>query len=178
MFPSDWSSDGRFLAYFRSDPQTKLDLWVVPLSGDRKPLPLLHSEFNESQGQFSPDVRWMAYVSDESGTPQVYVQSFPMLTGKWQVSPDGGSQPRWRRDGKELFYLAPDRKLMAVTVKAGDAFEAEAPHTLFDTTLPSEASRQSYSVSVDGQRFLLSTPVETDSPPFTIVLNWTGLLKR
>ena len=115
MFPSDWSSDGRFLTYFRADPQTKLDLWVVPLSGDRKPMPVLHSEFNESQGQFSPNGRWIAYVSDESGMPQVYVQSFPTLTGHWQVSPDGGTQPRWRRDGKELFYLAPDRKLMAVS---------------------------------------------------------------
>jgi eukaryotic-like serine/threonine-protein kinase len=178
MFPSDWSADGRFLAYYRTDPQTQLDLWVLPLAGDRKPLAFLHSEFNESQGQFSPDGKWMAYVSDESGASQVYVQSFPTLTGKWQVSPDGGSQPRWRRDGKELFYLSVDRKLMAVTVKTGDVFEAEAPRALFDTTLPYLASRQTYSVSPDGQRFLLNAPVDTPSSPMIIVLNWTGLLKR
>jgi hypothetical protein len=141
-------------------------------------MPLLHSEFNESQGQFSPDGKWMAYVSDESGTPQVYVQSFPTLTGKWQVSPDGGSQPRWRRDGKELFYLAPDRKLMAATVKTGQIFESEAPHALFDTTLSYVAFRQTYSVSADGQRFLLNTPADTASSPMTIVLSWIGLLKR
>jgi Tol biopolymer transport system component len=178
MFPSDWSADGRFLAYYRSDPKTQLDLWVLPLAGDRQPIPLLHSEFNESQGQFSPDGKWMAYVSDESGTPQVYVQSFPTLTGKWQVSPDGGSQPRWRRDGKELFYLAPDRKLMAATVKTGQIFESEAPHALFGTTLEYGALRQTYSVSADGQRFLLNTPADTVSSPMTIVLNWTALLKR
>ena len=178
MIPSDWSSDGRFLTYFRTDPKTKLDLWVVPLFGDHKPMPLLHSEFNESQGQFSPDGKWMAYVSDESGTPQVYVQSFPTLTGTWQVSPGGGSQSRWRRDGKELFYVAPDGRLMAVIVKHGDVFETEAPQALFVTTLPLESTRPSYSVSANGQRFLLGTPVESDSSPFTLVLNWTGLLKR
>ena len=178
MFPSDWSSDGRFLAYFRTDPKTKLDQWVLPLFGDRNPIHLLHSEFNESQGQFSPDGRWIAYVSDESETPQVFVQSFPALTGKWQVSTNGGTQPRWRRDGKELFYLAPDRKLMAVTVKTVDVFERATPQPLFDTTLPPDSTRQSYSVSADGQRFLLPVPVETNSSPFTIILNWTALLKR
>jgi eukaryotic-like serine/threonine-protein kinase len=177
MFPSDWSSDGRFVAYYRTDPKNKIDLWVLPLVDNGKPMPLLNSEFNESQAQFSPDVKWIAYVSDESGTPQVYVQSFPTLTGKWQVSSDGGSQPRWRRDGKELFYVSADRKLMAVEVKPGDVFDSGAPHALFDTTLPFDAARQAYSVSPDGQRFLLNTPIETDSSPFTIILNWTGLLK-
>jgi Tol biopolymer transport system component len=178
VFPSDWSSDGRFLTYYRSDPKTQLDVWVLPLSGDRKPIPFLHSDFNESQGQFSPDGRWMAYVSDESGSLQIYVQSFPELTGKWQISTDGGSQPRWRRDGKELFYVSPDRKLMAVIVKSGATFEAEGSRALFETTLPAVANRQTYSVSADGQRFLLNAPLETESQPMTIVLNWTGLLKR
>jgi eukaryotic-like serine/threonine-protein kinase len=178
VFPSDWSSDGRFLTYYRSDPKTQLDVWVLPLFGDRKPFPFLHSDFNESQGQFSPDGRWMAYMSDESGNPQIYVQSFPELTGKWQISTDGGSQPRWRRDGKELFYVSPDRKLMAVRVKSGATFEAESSRALFETTLPAMAIRQTYAVSADGQRFLLNAPLETESPPMTVVLNWTGLLKR
>jgi Tol biopolymer transport system component len=151
---------------------------VLPLFGDRQPFPFLHGEFNESQGQFSPDGKWMAYVSDESGESQIYVQSFPKPTGKWQISANGGSQPRWRRDGKELFYVAPDRKLIAVTVKTGPTFEAEAPRVLFETTLPAVAPRQTYAVSADGQRFLLNAPVDTESPPMTIVLNWTGLLKR
>jgi eukaryotic-like serine/threonine-protein kinase len=103
MFPSDWSSDGKFLTYYRSDPETKLDLWVPALGDEGKPTPLLHSKYNESQGQFSPDGKWIAYVSDESGSPQVYVQSFPTLTGKWQVSSTGGSQPRWRHAAKNCF---------------------------------------------------------------------------
>jgi Tol biopolymer transport system component len=178
MYPSDWSSDGKFLTYFRADPRTGLDQWVLPLDDEGKPIPVLHSKFNESQGQFSPDGKWIAYVSDESGAPQVYVQSFPIVTGQWQVSSGGGSQPRWRHDGKELFYLAPDRKLMTVNVRTGQSFDNDTPQVLFETSLPFEAQRQSYSVSPDGQRFLLNTPVEADSSSFTIVLNWTGLLKK
>jgi len=178
MFPSDWSSDGRFLTYYRTDPKTGLDIWVLPLDGDRKPFPVLHAEFNESQPQFSPDGRWVAYVSDETGTPQIYVQSFPMLTGKWQISTDGGTQPRWRRDGKELFYLALDRKLTAVTVMPGATFEADTPRALFETTLPVSAFRQTYSVSADGQRFLLNAPLETTASPMMVVLNWPALLLK
>jgi serine/threonine protein kinase len=116
-------------------------------------VPFLHGDFNESQGQFSPDGRWIAYVSDESGAQQVYVQSFPTLGGQRQISTEGGTQPQWRRDGKELFYLAPDRQLMAVTVKAGATFEHDAPRALFQTELNVAALRQSYAVSADGQRF-------------------------
>jgi Tol biopolymer transport system component len=171
----------RTICSYRTDPRTQLDLWVLPFGGDRTPLPLLHGDFNESQGQFSPDGRWIAYVSDESGAPEVYVQSFPALAEKRQVSISGGTQPRWRRDGRELFYLAPDRKLMAVTVKAGakgTGMYAEVPRTLFETALDSAALRQTYSVAADGQRFLLNSPVDTAAPPMTIVLNWPLLLKR
>jgi eukaryotic-like serine/threonine-protein kinase len=178
VYPSDWSSDGRFFAYYRTNDKTGIDVWVLPLSGDHKPMLFLGGEFNESQAQFSPDGRWMAYVSDESGGPQIYVQSFPMLTGKFQISTDGGTQPRWRRDGNELFYLALDRKLMAVGVKSGATFEAETPRTLFQTTLNVADQRQTYAVAADGQRFLLNAPVESASPPMTIVLNWPALLKK
>jgi dipeptidyl aminopeptidase/acylaminoacyl peptidase len=178
VFPSDWSSDGKFLAYYRTDAKTGLDVWVLPLTGDRKPMPVLRGDFNESQAQFSADGKWMAYVSDESGGPQIYVQSFPTLAGKFQISTDGGTQPRWRRDGKELFYLAPDRKLMAVTVKTGATFERETPRAVFQTTLNLTDLRQTYAVSADGQRYLLNTPVESPSPPMTIVLDWPALLKK
>ena len=144
----------------------------------RKPVPFLQGDFNESQGQFSPDGRWIAYVSDESGGQQVYVQSFPTPTGQRQISTEGGTQPRWRRDGKELFYLAPDRKLMAVTVKTGATFEADAPRAMFQTELNVAALRQSYAVSADGNRFLLNTSLGTESPPITVVLNWPALLKK
>jgi eukaryotic-like serine/threonine-protein kinase len=178
LFPSDWSSDGRYLAYYRTDPKTQLDLWILPLFGDRKPFAFARSEFNESQGQFSPDGKWLSYVSDEGGTPQIYVQSFPAPGGKWQVSTTGGSQPRWRRDGKELFYVALDRKLMAVPVKTGAAFEADTPRALFQTTLPTTPLRQAYSAAPDGQRFLLAAPVEAASSPMTIIENWTAALKK
>jgi len=178
VFPSDWSSDGRFLAYYRTAAKTGIDVWVLPLSGDRTPIPYLRAEFNESQAQFSPDGKWMAYVSDESGGRQIYVQSFPTLAGKFQISTDGGTQPRWRRDQKELFYLAPDRKLMAVTVKTDRMFAPETPRALFQTTLNVGDLRQSYAVAADGQRFLLNAPVESASPPMTIVLNWPALLRK
>jgi len=177
VFPSDWSSDGRYIAYYRTDPKNQLDIWVLPMFGDRKQFPYVHGEFNESQGQFSPDGKWMAYVSDESGSPQIYVQSFPGLTGKWQISPNGGGQPRWRPDGKELYYVAPDQKLMAVMVRSGATFEAEAPRALFETALPTSPQRQTYAVSRDGQRFLLNAPLDVASP-MTIVENWTAGLKK
>ena len=178
VFPSDWSADGRFIAYYRTDPKTQLDMWMLPMSGDRKAFPYLQGPFNESQGQFSRDGRWFAYVSDETGRSEIYVQSFPTLTGKWKVSTEGGSQPRWRPDGKELFYVAADRKLMAVTVTPGATFQAESPRALFETTLAVPSLRQTYAVRPDGQQFLMSVPVGVASPPMTVVLNWTGLLKK
>ncbi len=185
LIPSDWSADGRFLTYYRTDPKTQLDIWTLPMGSQgagaaetRTPVPFLHADYNESQGQFSPDGRWMAYVSDESGASQVYVQSFPTLGGPRQVSPAGGTQPRWRRDGKELFYLAPDRKLMAVTARIGATFDADAPRALFQTALNLNELRQTYAVSSDGQRFLLNTSVDEGAPPMTVVLNWPALLKK
>jgi eukaryotic-like serine/threonine-protein kinase len=178
MFPSDWSRDGRFLTYYRTDSKTQLDEWVLPLFGDRKPFLFLRSEFNESMGQFSPDGKWMAYVSDESGNTQVYVQSFPEPTGKWQISAGGGVYPRWSPNGKELFYVALDGKLMSVTVRSGTTFEAEAPHVMFATSLSLVALRQTYSVSSDGQRFLLNTPADTGQAPLTVLVNWPALLRK
>ena len=181
LFPSDWSPDGRFLMYYRSDPNTLHDVWVLPLASDGtaadKPFALLHEPFNEDQAQFSPDGKWIVYMSDESGTPQIYVQSFPVLTGKWQISTDGGTQPRWSRDGKELFYLTLNRKLMVTAVTTGDTFAVHATRPLFDTTLQPSDSRQSYAVSADGQRFLLNVPLEDATSPMRIVLNWTALLR-
>jgi Tol biopolymer transport system component len=178
MFPSDWSRDGRYLAYYRTDSKTQLDQWVLPLFGDRKPFPFLRSEFNEAQGQFSPDGKWMAYISDESGNAQVYVQSFPTPTGKWQVSAGGGLYPRWNPNGKELFYIALDGKLVSVAVRISPAFEAESPHVMFPTGLSLDAQRQNYSVSSDGQRFLLNAPVEAGALPLTVLVNWHALLRK
>ena len=122
-----WSTDGRYIAYDEVDSKTKTDLWVLPLFGDRKPIPFLRTEFNESLGHFSPDGRWFAYVSDESGRKEVYVQTFPPSGAKWQISTDGGSFPNWRGDGKEIFYMSPDQKLMSVEVRADSTLQAGKP---------------------------------------------------
>ena len=181
-FPDSWSSDGRFILYETENPKTRFDLNVLPLTGDRQPFAFLNSEFNETHAQFSPDGRWVAYVSDESGRAEVYVQSFPVSGGKWQVSTGGGDQPQWRRDGRELFYIAPDKKLMAVQVTAGASFESGAPAALFATRVPATGltdNRNHYVPGPDGQRFLVNNLVEEgNTQPITLVLNWAAGLKR
>jgi len=167
-------------------------VFLLPLTGDpgqagtgpqqagtegRKPVPFLQTQFLERHAQFSPDSRWMAYVSSESGRTEVYVQSFPAGGGKWQVSTTGGVQPRWRRDGRELFYLTADGKLMVVPVRAGATFEAGTPALLFQTQLfglgVATQYSQQYDVTADGQRFLLNVDLsEVTAAPLTVVLNW------
>ena len=173
--PMSWSPDGRFLLYSTVDPKTKVDLWVLPLVGDRKPFPFLQTEFNEFNGQFSPDGRWIAYTSDESGRNEIYVGPFPGPGGKQQISTSGGRQPKWRGDGKEIFYLAPDNKLMATVVSGQVAsLVVGALRPLFEVH-PYDA----YDVTTDGRRFLVDTAVEQKaSAPITLVLNWTADLKR
>jgi hypothetical protein len=186
------SSDGRLIAYYRTDPKSQLDIWTLSLDPDRrvggagradspdtlKPVPFLNTEFNESQAQFSPDGRWMAYVSDESGIQQVYAQSFPGLGGERQISTEGGTQPRWRRDGKELFYLAEDGTLMSIEVRGGTGFKASDPRPLFKTRVPRTDFpnfHSFYDVTADGQRFLVvSEPEVRTSPPITVVLDWAA----
>jgi Tol biopolymer transport system component len=121
------SRDGRFLLYTAKDPETKSDLWVLPLQGDRKPISFLRTKFNEGSGQFSPDGRWLAYSSTDSGTEEVYVTHFPTGEGRWQVSQAGGTEPRWRRDGKEMFYINSKGVMTAVAIAANGAFSSGAP---------------------------------------------------
>ena len=143
-----------------------------------KPYVVLQTQFNETHGRFSPDNRWLAYVSNESGRNEVYVQSFPPSGGKWQVSTTGGAQPHWRADGKELFYMTPDRKLMAVDVNSQQSFGVGAPKLLFQTTVARYEAPNRYAVSRDGQRFLINSAVEEVSHTMTVVLNWTAEIKR
>jgi Tol biopolymer transport system component len=176
---SDWSPDGRFILFDVSGQSNSSDVWVLPLFGDGKPYALLQTPFNELQAHFSPDGHWFAYTSNESGRYEVYVQSFPLSGGKWQASTDGGAEPHWRRDGKELFYIAADRKLMAVDVKLGSTFETSAPKTLFQTQVVRHEAPNRYVVTGDGQRFLVNSPVgEVSQTPITVVLNWTAALKK
>ena len=179
--PNDWSADGRFILYQTAIPPT--DIWVLPLFGERKPFPFLQTEFNEGWARFSPDGKWIAYSSNESGSWQVYVQSFPAPGGKWMISTDGGAQPQWRRDGKELFYISSDRKLMAVDVKGnGSTFEAAVPKALFDLRVQTPAlpgPRNFYIAAADGKRFLVtSVSEERITTPTTVVMNWTADLKK
>jgi eukaryotic-like serine/threonine-protein kinase len=173
---TDWSSDSRFILYQAQHPKTGWDLWALPVDGDRQPVPVLQTEFNEVLAHFSPDGRWIAYQSDESRQDEIYVQGFPKSSGKFQVSTNGGSRPRWRRDGQELFYLSPDRKMMAVEAKAtATTFEAGRPRELFQTRVaPFPAVAPAYDVSADGQRFLIQTiPDEAEvASPMTVVMNW------
>jgi Tol biopolymer transport system component len=180
-WPGDWSRDGRFIICTNLSPKTKDDLWVLPMTGDQKPFTYLQNTFNEDHPRFSPDGHFVAYASDQSGRWEVYVQTFPVSGGKWIVSTNGGAQPRWRRDGKELFFIAPDRKIMAADVKLeGSTFEAGVPKVLFQTNVVSYPNpRNVYDVSADGQRFLIITPPEeTTSTPITVVSNWTAEVKR
>lgn len=178
--PTSWSADGRFLLYSRADPKTILDLWALPLTGDRQPALFWQTPFSELGGRFSPDGRWIAYYSDDQGGNEVYVQTFPASGGKWQISTNGGSQPWWRSDGKELYYVSAGGKLMAVEVKPGGSFEASAPRALFDlATARAIGGGSSYAVAAAGDRFLFVTArEEAASLQFTVVTNWTAEVKK
>ncbi len=176
QFPSDWSHDGRYLVYYQIDPVTKYDIWVLPLSGDRKPFPLLASEFNEHRAKLSPDGRWLAYTSDETSWDEIYIQSFPSLGKKWKVSVNGGTRPVWSRDGRELFYIGADRKVTVTAVKAGAKIETGTPTPLFETR---QSVTRFFDVSPDGRRFLLIDPLpEAGTPTMNLLTNWTAAIKR
>jgi serine/threonine protein kinase/Tol biopolymer transport system component len=189
--PQDWSSDGRFLLYAETNPKTGNDLWALPMSGanaspsgrsgqemtgnDREPIVIANTKFEEVDGQFSPDVRWVAYQTNESGQFQIVVQAFPIPTGKSTVSINGGSQPRWSSDGKELYFIAPDGKMMvALITSSGTSFAAATPVALFATSLATGGGSllQEYVVSRDG-RFLLNEQKDlSTNNPITLILNW------
>jgi len=177
----DLSADGRYAIYTSPTGPALADLWVLPLFGDRKPFAFVQGGFGADSARFSPNGRYVAYSSNETGRDEVYVQTFPQHTGKWQISASGGEGPTWRRDGKELFYLAPDNKLMALAVSTDSAsFQAGIPKELFQAQLiPSRTLRNIYVVSPDGQRFLMLVPAGEAKPsPITVVVNWPTLLKK
>jgi hypothetical protein len=183
-FATDWSPDRRFLLYQSLDPQMRWDIWALPMDGDRKPFPVVQTNFEERGGQFSPDGKWIAYESNESGRFEIYLQPFPGPGAKSQISTGGGLQVRWRRDGKELFYSSPDGRLMAVPMRLSSnsqAFEVGSPVPLWTTRIESAVQggvqggrAQEYIVSFDGQRFLMNTLVELAASPITLILNWNA----
>jgi len=178
--PSSWSPDGQLLALMEENPTTGYDIWVLRMS-DRKAQPFLRTPFNESAPEFSPDGRWLVYVSDESGRFEVYAQPYPGPGGKWQISTDGGTEPVWNRNGRELFYRSGD-KMMAVDIATQPSFVAGKPRMLFQGHyVPTPATVPFYDVSPDGQRFLMIKPSEQAAAAPTqinVVLNWFEELKR
>ncbi len=187
--PRSWSPDGRFLLYTKEGSVTKDRLWVLPLEGERKPVPFLGTQFEEPDGRFSPDGRWVAYVTNESGRYDVYVRPFSWdpggqrissAGGKWLISENGGSSPMWRQDGKELYYIDLDGKLMAVSLTAGSDFKAGVPKALFQgpPIFSGDTVLAQWAPSPDGKRFLFLVPEAQDAPPFTVVLNWQAGLKK
>jgi serine/threonine protein kinase len=178
-YPSDWSRDGKYLLYERSTLAT--GLWVAEIPA-LKTRVLVNGPFTTKNGQFSPDGKWVAYTSNESGNWEIYVTSFPEAHGKWQVSNSGGTQPRWRGDSKELFYLASDGKMMAVPVTAGTNFDAGAPVALFQANsreLVATSELVSYDITKDGQRFLINTQIEkAEMQPMMMILNWAAELNK
>jgi serine/threonine protein kinase len=178
------SSDDRFVLFTAYDDVNKWDVWVAPLFGDRRPFLYVQTPANEESAEFSPDGKWVAYVSDQSGRQEVYVRSFPVeAAGKWQISFEGAKQPRWRKDGKELFYLTLDKKLISAEVKTENGFEVGTPRLLFETEAAPDLlmgwnSRQ-YFPADNGQRFLINKIVKNTGPSeITVLLNWKSLLSK
>jgi Tol biopolymer transport system component len=176
--PNSWSSDGQLLAFIEVNPATGYDIWVLRLS-DRTAQPFLQTRFNESAPRFSPDSHLLAYVSDESGRYEVYVQPYPGPGGKWQISTEGGTEPVWNRNGRELFFRSGD-KMMAVDIATQPRFSAGRPRVLFEGPyIPTPYTFPNYDVSPDGQRFLMLKPSDQGAPTqIIVVLNWFEDLKR
>jgi hypothetical protein len=179
----DWSPDGKFLLYAIGDLAAKGQVLALPLIGDRKPFAVTQTqpEFVTFTAKFSPDGRWLAYSSNESGRPEVYVMPFRGGSGKWQISSAGGALPLWRRDGKELFFWSPDNTLMAVSIMVRpSAIEVGAAHVLFRCNNPIGivGAVSPYDVTADGQRFVLITTPQQTLRSITLVTNWTSELKR
>jgi Tol biopolymer transport system component len=177
----DWSRDGQLLVFesggtVGSAGTSQVDLWTVRLTGAAQPTPLLQGPYVEAQPSFSPDTRLIAYTSDESGALEVYVQPFPSLSARWQISTNGGIQPLWRRDGKEMYYLAADGKIMAVDVDP-TVPSFGVPKALFQSGAVGDATTEHFAVTADGQRFLMQDTATAARAGFTVVLNWQADLK-
>lgn len=182
---NDWSRDGRYLLYRVSNSESNYDLWALELDAEGKPGKTFEAVENkpsqEREGQFSPDAKWIAYQSNESGHFEIYVASFPPGNGRWNVSKNGGTQVRWGKEGRELFYIAPDGRLMSVSIHVsadGRAIESGTPEALFPAHLAGaveSSERQQYLVSPDGKQFLMNTVSDQSTSPITVILNWRGL---
>jgi eukaryotic-like serine/threonine-protein kinase len=183
-FPKSWSPDGRYLIYAQINPETGADLFALPIGqSDAHPLVLAQTQATEDQGQFSPDGRWVAYTSNESGQSEIYVIPFPPAPngGRWMVSPGGGVMPRWRRNGKELFYISPDSKMMAVPVSTQPVFQTGVPQALFQTDIVDTGIRtgpMSWDLAPDGNRFLIISETPSEASSITVAMNWRSAVAK
>ena len=178
--PSDWSPDGRFLLFTEVHARN-LDVWVLPLTGERKPFPLTETPHQEDGATFAPDGRWIAYQSNESGEDEIYVQPFPATGGKFRISRGGGRAPRWRADGRELFYVARDGSIAAAPISIGSGTEVAVgvEQRLFSTDYNRRRGRRFFAVSRDGHRFLVPVyPEPLPTTPLTVIVNWPATLTR
>jgi len=175
-YGSDLSQDGQYFLFSVQASNSSYDLWAAPLDGRREAFAFLSTEFREGSGRFSPDTRWVAYVADQSGRHEVYIRPFPEADREWKISSEGGSQPRWRADGKELYYVAPDGTLMAVAIDAGDVIQAGAPKALFPTRIGISnfgTHLAAYGVASEGKRFLIANRTEESTAvALTVMTNW------
>jgi Tol biopolymer transport system component len=180
LWPEDWTSDGRFIAYKRGRATTSTDVVLLPMAGDRMPIPVAESPAAEHGARFSPSSRWVAYVSAETGREEVFVEPVPPTGAIWQISTEGGHEPTWRGDGRELFYLKPDGMLVSVEVTDdGTTFAWGPPRPLFRAGPPTGVAGNRYEVSRDGQSFLVAAPAGPARPqPIMVVLNWLEELKQ
>jgi Tol biopolymer transport system component len=175
---TDWSTDGKFIVYTDADPTTNMNLRVLPLEGDRQPYLYFQTPTEDASGRFSPDGRFIAYRSRESGVNEVYVQTFPASGMKQPISTNGGINPVWAPSGKEIFFIAPDGKLMSVDIGGGSSFEAGKPKVLFDIIAARTTQTTDYDVSADGQRFLFISRMAEATSSLSVVINWTADLKK
>ena len=186
-----WSPDGKYLLYNLNGPKTASDVWAVPVTGDRKPIPILENRGAEILPQVSPDGKWIAYASNESGRFEIHVRPFPSGSGHWQLTTTGSGNysVRWRGDSKEIYYISADSssKLMAIPVTAsGTTFQADAPKALFESRyigIGHTPGYHDFAVSPDGQRFLIPVPsaslnISSVTPPIDVIVNWTTLLRH
>jgi Tol biopolymer transport system component len=177
-FPLSWAPNGQDLLFLRNTQATRTDMWILPMSGDHKPHPYLNAPVNESEGRISPDGRWVAYTTDESGRNEVFVQSFPVPGNKRRVSAAGGSSPMWQSDGRELFFITEDHALMAARITSSpNSLEFSTPIRLFANQAispnPQQIGRPTYASSPDGLRFLVLVPVQNDRPEgLHYIRNW------
>ena len=187
--PQSWSPDGKMLVYANQSPKTGSDIWVLPMDGDRKPFPIVQTPADDELAEVSPDGHWVAYESNLSGRVEVYIQSFPSAGERWQVSSGGGAQPRWRHDSRELYYVAPDARMMAAPIAVRDGGRSVDVGTvvpLFRTRIATGSNisiaptflRPQFAVAADG-RFLMNVSLgPPPTAPFSVVLNWPELLKK